>query len=198
MANRDLYSRQLLQPLLDTFHSTLPIELRKNIYDYLMIHVNTAARVVLPIPDVSDEHLFPQFPIFDEDIMGPAVSAEIKDTFICKTSFYYRGPLHGVDLDMLLDHPLPSGSLMRDLIRHLRVYVRYDSLPYEKDLSGEEKRMRSRASSRVFGASLAALSSITYKTCKVEIEICALVTFEADEKPIAAAYNLLESVKPAY
>lgn len=123
-------------------------------------------------------HLFPHFYLFEDNIVGPDTCAEAQDTFVRKASSYYRGPLDGIDLDVLLDYTLPSGSHIRDLIRHLRVYVRYNVIPPEEGLSEEEKQLRKEASYKAFAASLASHSSITYRNRNVKIEICALVTFD--------------------
>lgn len=176
-SNLDLYSRQLLQPLLQMLRAKLPVELRRIVYDHLMIDIDCTAPIVLPKPEVSDElHLFPQFYLFDDNVVGPDASAETQDMFVRKASFYYRGPLDGIDLDVLLDHSLPSGGHIRDLVRHLRVYVRYDFIPHEKGLNEQEKHLCEKVSYKAFATSLVPLSGITYRNRKVRIEICVLVT----------------------
>lgn len=130
--------------------------------------------------------------------MGPETYDENQDAFVRTASYYYRGPLDGINLGVVLDYTLTSGSHVGDLIRHLQAYVRYDVIPCEEGLSEKENELRKESSYKAFAASLASLSSITYQSRRVKIEICALVIFGGLLMLDAVSYNLLESVKPIY
>jgi hypothetical protein len=53
-SNLNLYSQQLLQPLLQMFHAKLLVELRRTVYGDLMADIDCTAPIMLPNPEVSD------------------------------------------------------------------------------------------------------------------------------------------------
>jgi hypothetical protein len=54
------------------------------------------------------------------------VCDEVQQLFVRQAPLNFRGLLDGIGIDALLDTRLPSGGIIRDLVRHVRVFVRYD------------------------------------------------------------------------
>ncbi|KAF1350478.1 hypothetical protein EJ07DRAFT_32995, partial [Lizonia empirigonia] len=138
---------------------------------------------------------FPRTFSFDVEVMGPEVSAEIIDFFVRRDSVYFRGLLDGISLETVLDLRLTSSTYVRDLIRHLRVYVSYDYALRQDHIEADDT-IRDKAPYEILRESLAPLQNIAYTDRKIKIEICILVMNSASvtQEISRATYILLESV----
>jgi hypothetical protein len=107
-------------------HKKLPIELREKMYELLLDFTDTFA-----VPRYDKSHTnstltFPSAYLFSPTIMGRMVCDEVQQLFVRQAPLNFRGLLDGISIDALLDTRLPSGSIIRDLVRHVRVFVRYE------------------------------------------------------------------------
>jgi hypothetical protein len=132
--------------------------------------------------------------------MGPAASTEMKELFIRKTPIYFRGMLGSVGIDELLNMRLPSGSHIRELIRHVRIYVRCDEPTLAADNIKAKKQNTESQSYAQLSAQLGPLHCIDYAARKIKLEICIL----APQATVSCGalncmtYNILQAVKTVY
>lgn len=148
--------------------------------------------------------------IFDKEIMGVATSQEIQETFLRTTPIYLRGCSEYPDVKQLLDVPLSSGKHVRDIVRHLRVYLRFERFTQEQEavrlgiISSsclfQEGQFES-AFFKTYSARLDGLDQLPFKDHKIKIELCVFrnerpLHLDADDERDRS--NLYETVKPAY
>lgn len=196
-SNYNRYSGQLLQPLLHLLYLNLPIELREKIYDDL---IDWGKPFATPQRETPDElQPFPRTFAFEAEVMGPEVSAEIIDLFVRTDPVYFRGLLDGVSIETMLDLCLPSSTSVRNLIRHLRVYVSYDYALWQDYIEADDT-ICDKSPGEILWESLLPLQTMAYSDRNIKIEICILVMNSTSFSPeiSRATYILLESVAPIF
>lgn len=107
-------------------HKKLPIELREKIYELLLDFTDTFA-----VPRYDKSHTnstltFLSAYLCSPTIMGRMVCDEVQQLFVRQAPLNFRSLLDGISIDALLDTRLSSGGIIRDLVRHVRVFVRYE------------------------------------------------------------------------
>jgi len=107
-------------------YEKLPIELREKIYELLLDFTDGLAVPRYDKKYTNNTLTFPSTYLFSPSIVGRMVCNEVQQLFVRTTPVNFHGLLDGITIDALLDTRLPSGSLIRDLVRHLRVFVRYE------------------------------------------------------------------------
>jgi hypothetical protein len=204
----------------------LPIELREEIYEYLV--ANNRPKMV---PQV--EHNGPTIPwsesnvgdqagmslnpfrdnhVFNTRIMGHDISYETRTYFLRTTPLYFRGSQSVEDLDKLLKLEVQPRKHLLDFIRHLRVYLRCEGFERETQnvqlnigpswLTDREKRTS--AEIRIlerYRSSLECLRHLPFEKHKIKLEICILHDLHEEEHEKIyerEKYNILEAIKSIY
>jgi hypothetical protein len=148
--------------------------------------------------------------LFDVHFMESDTSNEIRAYFLKRTPLYFRGSHFPDDLTRLLDLPTLPRRKLRDLIRHLRVYLRCEALISDTQalraefcppwLSEDEKIDRSeRQVYDGYRARLEVLRNLPYKNNKIKLEVC--IFYNSHHFKIESTrnkYNILEAVKSTY
>lgn len=155
--------------------------------------------------------------------MGRIICNEIQQLFVRNVPINVRGLLDSISIDALLDTRLPSGSLIRDLVKHLRVFVRYEQptvtttvapvttanaapvMPavkvrgYATEIDADRWQAE-QESYLVFGSSLDGLRIIDYAHRKVKIDLCILGPQSTSQKGSLdrVSYNLFLAVRPIF
>ncbi|KAI4712642.1 hypothetical protein J4E89_002910 [Alternaria sp. Ai002NY15] len=154
-ADLEQCSGQLLAPLLSEIHASLPLEVRENIYEHVF---DISKPIVIPRlehPNVeivngrlqsgsagASEHAkamheelspFKQDYCFSVAVMGSPTSAEFQNLALRKTPFYFRGSRTSLNVRHLLNTEIRPGVYFRDLVRHLRVYLRSNAAFHEAE-----------------------------------------------------------------
>ena len=151
----------------------------------------------------------------DSRVMGQAVSKEIKELFVRKTPFYFRGSKNAEHIGAFLNIEVTPGKFMMNLIQHLRLHLQCET--FEEDmnsfLSGiplvfeSEGDRRSHGEHRMYDTyrrRLCMLRHMPYNSRKIKLEICIfhnLVsphTWNTVTSCTRKKYNILEAVKPMY
>jgi hypothetical protein len=143
-ADLEQCSSQLLEPLLDKIHASLPLELRESIYEHVFDiskpiviprmerpNIERTEQVQSNIAEASkqskakhvDLNPFAQDYCFSAAVMGSRTSAEMQNLVLRKTPFYFHGSSDALCVRDLLDTEIRSGAYFRDLVHHLRVYL---------------------------------------------------------------------------
>ena len=142
-------------PLLSEIHASLPLEVRESIYEHVF---DISEPIVIPRmehPKVkivngrlqygsagACEHAkamreelnpFMQNYCFSVAVMGSPVSTEFQNLVLRKTPFYFRGSRTSPNVRQLLNTEIPPGVYFRDLVRHLRVYLRSNAAFHEAE-----------------------------------------------------------------
>jgi hypothetical protein len=175
-------------------------------------------RIAQSTRQVSDHHdPFQRVAAFDADIMSPQISHEVRELAMRRTPIYVRGTQCMDPIAALLSTRVSPGTSVRDVIHHLRVYLRCET--FEKDISEhlstvsplfepqEEQRML--AEPRMFETyrrRLKKLEDLPFSEHKIKVEICILHEFYerhnfddlVDASQTRKWLNLLEAVKPTY
>lgn len=195
--------------------SKLPLEVRENIYAHLfdashpraVAHHETSENLFLAPSDIFHNEW-----IFDKKVMGETTSQEIQGQVLRTTPIYFRGRAKFfLNVQDLLDIKLSSGEEVKDLIRHLRVYLRVERFQDEKreilDANGilPMRNLFTEAQLelgmyKTYEARLHALTSLPFRSHSIKLEICVLYERlrykEADEAD-RVEYNLVETARVA-
>jgi hypothetical protein len=144
--------------------------------------------------------------MFQDKLMGKEAIQEIEEAFFRTIPIYFRGCAKFPDVSQLLDARLPSGRQVRDIIRYLRVYLRFERFQSKKRAATSNHLSIVAPTSlytdaqlelemyKVYSARLDALAQLPFQAHKIKLEIC--VFYGRDDE--RARYNLFETVKPAY
>ena len=208
-------------PLLHLIQTRLPIELREKVYESLFDH--DVPRAVPKSEDANNTHrwnntldatdVFHNEYIFYEKVMGLVISQEVQDICFRTTPIYFRGCKSFPDVNDLLSIQLPSGKHCRDLVRHLRVYLRFEHFQNEKAVELLSQPTILPPNSlfteaqlelemyKAYSARLDALAQLPSQTHKIKLEICVLYgriwgRLGGDEERVRC--NLFETVKSVY
>jgi hypothetical protein len=215
----------MLHPVLELFQTRLPLELREKVYKNLL---NFTTPIVIPRTEHSDPALhshsqetgqlrtgdlnpFRNDYYFNHSVMGPQTSTEIQELALRKTPFYFSGSKDAPDIKDFLDIQLQNGKHTRNLIQHLRMYLRcqvfagdavYKQIPNPSNMNhasfpialGEETR------NTLYASRLNGLQTLNYAKHKLTPEVCvfynAAVLQKHDNRHIKR--NLFECVKSVY
>ena len=199
----------------------LPLELREEIY--LSLFDRDIPRAVPQTEDARDtqrlnsrvnaSEVFHNEYIFDEEVMGPVTGQEIQETCLRRTPIYFRGCARFPDVHQLLDYQLPSGRYVRDIIRHLRVYLRFEHFQDDVAAAYRSAQPAILPINSLFTEgqlelemykiclNLNGLKQLPFQSHKIKLEIC--IFYESERyrntgNDIRVRYNLFEAVKPAY
>jgi hypothetical protein len=150
--------------------------------------------------------------IFDRKVMGVPTSQEIQEAFLRTTPIYFRGVATYTHVKQLLDVQLSSGKYVRDLVRHLRVYLRFERfatdrssvsssvVPLESLFSASQLEV---ALYQSYSGRLDGLEQLSLRDHKIKLEICVFYFFNVydsrdSEEDCRMRCNLFQTVKPAY
>jgi len=161
---------------------------------------------------------FGKDPFFDDSrILGPDISAEIRKFYLRKTPLYFRGAQNAEDIEPLLSAFVSHGTMVRDCVRHLRIYLRCENfdddldrylagVPSVFESSEEEIAYGERQLYNMYSKRLRPLQDLPFEASKIKLEIC--IFHSLDERVFLCPgtkfrhetrmYNLLEAVKPTY
>lgn len=150
--------------------------------------------------------------MFDEKVMGLSISREIQDHCLRTTPVYFRGGSKYPDVLELLNIQLSSGKHVRELVRHLRVYLRLERF------QTEIRQVRDTPSIfpinnlftdaqlelelyKTYAGRLDAVASLPFKDHKIRLEICVFhnhVWYTGIEETERVKHNFFNTVRQAY
>jgi hypothetical protein len=218
-------SAQKLKPILLDLQRWLPLELRELVYSYLAAD-HTPTVVPRTEPKTASSHVEPDFSssrqdlnpfrpnfMFNTRVMGDDIAHETREYILRKTPVYFRGSQTTSELADFLEIQIQSRRYVRDVIRHLRVYLRCerftecftvhldkpgDGMPppwfkHEQTTLYQERRMY-----EAYCASLKGLQKLPYDKHPIKIEICILHELWETDDYTRYKTNFLEAIKPTY
>jgi hypothetical protein len=150
--------------------------------------------------------------IFDRKVMGVPTSQEIQEAFLHTTPIYFRGVATYTHVKQLLHVQLSSGKYVRDLVRHLRVYLRFERFPTERSsVSSSIVPLESLFSAsqlevalyQAYSGRMDGLEQLSLRDHKTKLDICVFYFFNVydsrdSEEDSRIRCNLFQTVKPAY
>lgn len=144
--------------------------------------------------------------MFDAKIVGTETSNEVRSLLLNTTPVYIRGPLCAHELERFLNVPMPYNRCIRDVVRHLRIYLRCETFLPDSTriqcqvppvLYGNETRNHGEHFTyETYRSNLVNLDSLPHEKRKINVEIC--VFHNVRSKDTRIKWNLLEAVKSTY
>ncbi|CAE7024192.1 hypothetical protein P3342_005370 [Pyrenophora teres f. teres] len=211
--------------------AVLPSELRENVYKHIFDTTNPIVvprldkvKSVTPInrihcgvkreqsstkQDPMDPFAFDYY--FSPAIMGLPTSIDIQDLAFRKNPFYFRGCRNSPKVTDFLDLKVQSGKHIRDLVRHLRVYLRCED--FERDVIYETQvvppttikvsasiiqTMDEPATYAQYRSRLDGLQTLNYANHKIVLEVCVFYKQHTLDSVDNVKLNLFECVHSVY
>lgn len=205
-----------LQNLFGQIHAILPIELRENVYKYLLDYDTPT---ILPQDAKSYQPYKNEF-YFDQSLVGSPTALEIRDLYMRAIPTYFQIELGSNDqtseiLVVLGTYFHETGKAFRHMVRHVRLLLRcedFNQLAWEMQSSvppvlrndPEYKSHGELFALEKIRSKFAELKSLPYENQHIKVEICIRQSDELPcfgintEKKNNRVYNLLETVKDVY
>jgi hypothetical protein len=199
------------------------MELREKVYEFLFdsniprtVPQNDDAntKTLTPRKSLSTTDIFHDEYIFNPNILGPVLSSEIQALVLRTTPIYFRGCVLCPDVAELLDMQLASGDYVRDLIRHLRVYLRFDRFHTEKTNEAVPSWLSILPRKALFtplqlkmeiykaySARADGIMRLPFREHTIKVEMCVFYKSAArsrDAEGERVRFNLFETVRRAY
>lgn len=224
-------SAQQLRPIVLRLHRRLPFEIREQIYHYLF---EDRAPKVVPVSEpcwLSFEREFDKSPreytdlnpfrggyLFSSAIVGDEISAEAREYSLRTTPLYFRGSQDPKDLEKFLDIRIAPYRALRDVIRHLRIYVRCEYMRRDLHLSimgmshgiwpddDDVKRSGERQLYDSYSSRLSTLRTLPYALHSIRLEICVFHGLQNGNRDNVEhvkgsqrqRHNIMKAIKPIY
>jgi len=149
--------------------------------------------------------------IFDEKVMGFSTSQEIQETCLRTAPIYFRGCSPLSDVERLVCVHFPYGNV-GDIIRHLRIYLRFEHFQRDKTKAATQPAIlppyslftEAQLELEMYkknSTCLDALAKLPFLAHKIKLEICIFYSGGSQrnsQENIRTRYNLFETVKPAF